>query len=99
MIDDIKKENEAGLTDAGESAEAVTDASEAAASLSINDLANIKQIIDVASARGAFKANEFNVVGITYDRLVAFLQSVMPKQEPDADATSDDVTADDTAEA
>ena len=70
------------VQDAGESTEAVpTDAT----NLSINDLANIKQIIDVASSRGAFKAEEYQVIGVTYDRLTAFLKSVVPQEETDAE--------------
>ena len=97
MIDDTKKEDDAKVTDAGESTETVAGTEEAAPTLSINDLANIKQIMDVASARGAFKTNEFQVVGVTYDRLVAFLKSVMPQEATDADAEED--SADNTAEA
>ena len=79
MIDDTKKdENE--VVDADASTDTVTDA-QAPASLTINDLTNLKQIIDVAAARGAFKTNEFQVIGVTTDRLTAFLQSVTP-QEP-----------------
>jgi len=100
MIDDTKKENEENVTDAGESSEAVAGG---AASLTINDLANIKQIMDVASTRGAFKANEFQVVGVTYDRLVTFLKSVMPEKvtEPDAEDADAEETpdADGTVEA
>ena len=96
MIDDTTKtETPDEVTDAGESNEDVT-AETAPASLTINDLSNIKQIIDVASARGAFKPNEFNVVGTTYDRLSAFLASVMPAPVAE-DADSE--TADETAEA
>ncbi len=49
--------------------------------LSITDLANIKQIIDVASQRGAFKASEYQQVGAVYDRLTAFLNKVVPPAE------------------
>ena len=34
--------------------------------LTVQDLNAIKQIIDVASSRGAFKPNEMTVVGQTY---------------------------------
>jgi hypothetical protein len=52
----------------------------AAAELTVNDLNAIKQIIDVASARGAFKANEMAVVGQTYNKLEAFLGAVTASQ-------------------
>ena len=38
------------------------------------DLAAVKQIIEVSSRRGAFNAAELSAVGMTYDRLIAFLQ-------------------------
>ena len=41
--------------------------------LNINDLAAMKSIIDVASARGAFKPNEMVPVGTIYNKLESFL--------------------------
>ena len=67
----------------GEAPELATQV-EAPASLSIQDLANLKHIIDVVSQRGAFQAGEMTVVGTTYNRLVAFLQAVTA-QQPAAD--------------
>jgi len=46
--------------------------------LSIGDLKNLATIIDVASTRGAFRANEMATVGILYNKLSAFLQKVTP---------------------
>jgi D-alanyl-D-alanine carboxypeptidase len=54
----------------------------AAAELTVQDLTAIKQIIDVASSRGAFKANEMAVVGTTYNKLESFLGAVQAQQEP-----------------
>lgn len=51
-----------------------------AAELTVNDLNAIKQIIDVATSRGAFKANELAVVGTTYNKLEAFLAAVAQAQ-------------------
>lgn len=51
------------------------------ADLSVNDLNAIKQIIDVASSRGAFKPNEMAVVGTTYNKLEVFLNAVTQQQE------------------
>ena len=53
-----------------------------AAELTVQDLTAIKQIIDVASSRGAFKANEMAVVGTTYNKLESFLGAVAAQQEP-----------------
>ena len=57
-------------------------AQQPAAELTVQDLTAIKQIIDVASSRGAFKANEMAVVGTTYNKLESFLGAVQAQQEP-----------------
>jgi hypothetical protein len=48
--------------------------------LTLNDLSAMKSIIDIASARGTFKPNEMVVVGQTYTKLTAFLESVKKTQ-------------------
>ena len=48
---------------------------------SVADLNNLKQIIDVASGRGAFKPNEMTVVGTVYTKLEAFLTAVAAQQK------------------
>ena len=65
--------------------EATTEAP-AAAELTVTDLTAIKQIIDVASSRGAFRANEMAVVGTTYNKLESFLGAVAAQQEPQEEA-------------
>ena len=52
-----------------------------AADLTVQDLGVIRSIIDVASTRGAFKANEMQAVGATYNKLEAFLKIVEAQQE------------------
>jgi hypothetical protein len=52
--------------------------------LSIGDLKNLSSIIDVASTRGAFKANEMAGVGFLYNKLSAFIAKVAPA-EPKAE--------------
>ena len=54
---------------------------EQAPELTVNDLSAIKQIIDVASSRGAFKPNEMAVVGTTYNKLELFLNAVAASQQ------------------
>jgi|TARA_R100000455_G_C6166985_1_gene49940 hypothetical protein len=49
--------------------------------LSIGDLKNLSTILDVASTRGAFKANEMAGVGFLYNKLQAFLAKVAPEQK------------------
>lgn len=57
---------------------------EQGAQLSISDLAAMKSIIDTASARGAFKPNEMMIVGQTYNKLTAFLESVKAQSQGDS---------------
>ena len=68
-----QKANETATAEAASSAE-----------LTVQDLASIKQIIDVASQRGAFKPNEMMVVGQTYSKLEAFLAVVQAQQAASA---------------
>jgi hypothetical protein len=49
--------------------------------LTVQDLAVIRSIIDTASTRGAFKANELEVVGKTFNKLDSFLNSVQQANE------------------
>lgn len=44
--------------------------------LTINDLAQLKAIIDVAAGRGAFKPGEMAAVGTVYNKLNGFLEQV-----------------------
>lgn len=70
------------MTDQVENKEPVEQAQTApAAELNISDLNAMKQIIDIASARGAFKPNEMLVVGQTYSKLTTFLDAVAKQAE------------------
>ena len=51
------------------------------AALSIGDLRNLSTVLDVASTRGAFRANEMATVGLVYNKLQAFLAKVTPPEE------------------
>lgn len=52
------------------------------ADLNINDLMAIRNILEVASQRGAFRAGELESVGKTFNKLSAFLENVAAgKQE------------------
>lgn len=44
--------------------------------LTITDLATIRNIIDLAVSRGAFRASEVKVVGETFEHLDAFLTAL-----------------------
>ena len=50
--------------------------------LSIGDLKNLSTIIDVATSRGAFRANELASVGTIYNKLQAFLTKVTATDKP-----------------
>jgi|TARA_B100001093_G_C26438872_1_gene847198 hypothetical protein len=56
--------------------------------LSIADLQALLNVIDVASSRGAFRANELTNVGGIADKLTKFLQHVADQQKAQADAKS-----------
>jgi DNA-binding FadR family transcriptional regulator len=51
------------------------------AELNLNDLASIRSVLDVASQRGAFKANELEAVGKIYNKLNSFLEAVTKKEQ------------------
>ena len=44
--------------------------------LKINDLETIRQALDLAAVRGAFRANEMRRVGEVYEKLSFFLDSM-----------------------
>lgn len=49
--------------------------------ITVVDLARIKTMIETACSRGAFQAAEMRTVGEVYDRLTAFLASVVAQAE------------------
>lgn len=53
--------------------------------LTLNDLAALKSIVDVASSRGAFKPNEMVTIGSVYNKLEKFLE-IAAKQSQAAQA-------------
>lgn len=57
-----------------------TVAQEQIAGFTVQDLVTVKSIIEVASTRGAFKADELQTVGNTYTKLAAFLAQVEAAQ-------------------
>ena len=52
--------------------------------LTVQDLANLRAIIDVASQRGAFKPNEMVAVGTIYSKLEKFLTLAQKQSQPAA---------------
>lgn len=51
------------------------------ANLTVDDLQSIKQIIELASERGAFRAPELKSVGEVYQRLDSFLNMIKAAAE------------------
>jgi hypothetical protein len=58
----------------------------AAPELTIQDLNNLRTIIDVATQRGAWRAPELAAVGSAFNRLNDFLNAVAPQQPAEAPA-------------
>jgi len=56
------------------------------AELTVQDLNALKQIIDVASQRGAFKPNEMTLIGTTYSKLEAFSNAIAAQQQKPEEA-------------
>jgi hypothetical protein len=60
--------------------------------ITISDLDTIRNIIDLACARGAFRGAEVSQVGAVFDKLSGFLEAVIAQaqaQQQDATATPD----------
>ena len=51
--------------------------------LTVNDIALMAQVVNVASQRGAFRAEEMAQVGLLYNKLTAFLDAANPQPEVD----------------
>lgn len=70
-----------GAIDQVESPPAEQQSAQQAVDLNINDLVALKSIIDVASTRGAFRANEMEAVGKVFNKLSSFLDAVAAKEQ------------------
>lgn len=51
------------------------------APLSVHDIARIREVIDLACSRGAFRANEMSAVGEIYDKVSTFINRVVAEAE------------------
>jgi|TARA_B100002019_G_scaffold286504_1_gene297055 hypothetical protein len=70
--------------------EQVLDSGNAPESIGLNELAVLAQIVDLATQRGAFRANELTQVGQVYDKLNNFLSFIKEQQEAQAEAEGDE---------
>ena len=50
-------------------------------SITINDLVMLRNIVNVASRRGAFSAEEFTDIGAVYNKIDTFLKANLKKPE------------------
>ena len=80
MVTKTEKTTEAGTKAAPAQATAPAPGEQPVGGLSIGDLRNLATIMDVASTRGAFRANEMATVGLLYNKLNQFLIKVAPQQ-------------------
>jgi len=65
---------------------------ENAPQINVDDIKIAANIIEIATTRGAFRANELALIGTTYNKLIAFLASVKAPsatQEPATDLPKD----------
>ena len=72
-----------------------------APSVTVNDLVNVYNIIDLASKRGAFQANELSSVGAVANKVKEFVDHVQAAQKAAAEAAEGkdaDVKPDDKKE-
>lgn len=72
-----------------------------APSITLQDLQNLLQIIDVSAERGTFRGSELSSVGMARDKLSAFLTAAKEAEEAQAEAAegTDEVSAPDAVEA
>jgi len=52
--------------------------------ITISDLATLKELIDLACTRGAFRGDEMTSVGEVYDKLTGFLNTVIAAAQAEA---------------
>jgi hypothetical protein len=60
--------------------------------ITAQDLALLRSLVEVASSRGAFKADELSTVGQVYDKLNAFLTLLVEQSEKAKESTGTDST-------
>lgn len=83
----VAETHDAQIAEAAAAAEALQGATQGAApsegvqELNIQDLAAMRTLVDVASARGAFRPGEMVTVGTLYNKLDGFLNEVQKQAE------------------
>ena len=49
--------------------------------LGLQDIVNLKRLVEVACARGAFRADEMKSVGTVYEKIDVFVKSIESSQQ------------------
>jgi uncharacterized lipoprotein YajG len=57
--------------------------------ITVADLNLLKNIVDLASTRGAFRASEMQEIGAVFNRLNAFLEDVVSQAQADSAIPTD----------
>jgi hypothetical protein len=78
MSDEVQKQETPAAAE-GTNTEAAAQQSQGP-DLNVSDLVSLKNIIEVATTRGAFKAAELEAVGRSFNKLNAFLEAVSKKE-------------------
>lgn len=68
-------------------------AQEQAAQLQLSDLLLCMQAIQLATTRGAFRAEEFTQIGGVFDRVTAFLRASGAIKSPETSESADESSA------
>ena len=58
-------------------------------SVSVTDIAILKQAIEIASTRGAFRAEEMSSIGGSYDKVARWLDAVMTQEQTNSEGETD----------
>tara|TARA_Y100000589_G_scaffold326940_1_gene367776 strand:- start:3072 stop:3335 length:264 start_codon:yes stop_codon:yes gene_type:complete len=61
-------------------------------SITLNDLVLLRNIVNVASKRGAFSAEEFSDIGAVYNKIDKFLKLNLKKMEDSEEKESTETT-------
>ena len=64
--------------------------------ITVADLDTIKNIIDLACTRGAFRGGELSQVGAVFDKLTVFLDAVIAQAQANQEAEANNAGAGET---
>ena len=66
--------------------------------ITIADLDTLKNIVDLASTRGAFRGAELTQVGAIYDKLTTFLDAIIAQAKAQTEAAEGSATTESQGE-